>query len=413
MAPKGKASVVEVPVEDPAEEEEPPAEEEPVAKKPYVPVHPPKNPHFYPARGPLKPHMQQVLSEPDLRREYLGLPHGQSQVHADPAKGHADYRKGLTKLLTGLERQTAKRKHLARKEEESAKYREETRQAHQLFLASNRMEKQKPAWTYTDGPTNFEQPELYEHGPSQTCSRNQMLTGMFDVPHPDFRPPHFECNVHGGWNYFDTNLRGETLYEFKDKAWQKTPMSPQELKFQDRLDKSIERMTAQSAQDALNNTQGFVKKQRVFDAAGEHSCLKRGKQPWAEKRQTHHTFFQTYPPYKPGDFPYETGIGPFITETDRAFSYKRQIIIGKDNQRKSFWQCPKGQMSGSNRRQVRAQELLFANTRGATELRPPSPTVKRHVLLRGTGSLSFSCFKDALVQPPYERFSPGDCSEPP
>merc|ERR1712054_692175 len=359
-----------------------------------------------------RPHMQQVLSEPDLRREFLGLPAGQSQVHADPAKGHADYRKGLTKLLQGLEKQTAKRRHLARKEEETAKFREEMRQGHQLFLASNRMEKQKPAWTYTDGPNFFEQPQLYEQGESKVCDRNQMLTGIFDVPHPDFRPPHFECNVHGGWNYFKTNWRDEQLCEFKDKTWQKTPMSAQELKFQERLDRSIERMTAQSAQDAFNRTTGFVKKQRVMDAAGEHSCLKRGKKPWTDQAVTTHTFFQEYPPYKPGDFPYETSLGPYITEPDRAMSYRRQIINGRDQQ-KSFWHCPKEQMSGSNRRQVRAQELLFTNTRGATELRPPSPTVKRNVLLRGTGSLSFTCFKDALVPPPYERFSPGDRSEPP
>lgn len=355
--------------------------------------------------------MQQVLSEPDVRADFLGLK-GESQVHANPAKGHEDYRKGLSGLLRGLEKQTAKRKGLARKQADTAKYREEMRQAHQLFLQSARMDKQKAAWTYCDGPEFFERPQLYEQGESKVCDRNQMLTGIFDVPDPNFRPPHFECNVHGGWNYFKTNLRNEELYEFKDKEWQRTPMSPQEMRFKERLDKSIERMTALSATDALNNTTGWVKKQRVNDAAGEHSCLKRGKKPWGEQQVSTHTFFQTYPPYKPGDHVYETGMGPYVTETDRAMSYEKNIINGRDQQ-KSFWSRPKDAMSGSNRRQVRAQELLFANTRGATALSPPSPTMKRRVLLKGTGSLSFTHLKDALIQPPFERFSPTDISEPP
>jgi hypothetical protein len=274
------------------------------------------------------------------------------------------------------------------------------------------MEKQKPAWTYTDGPEAFERPLLYEHGPSKICDRNQMLTGIFDVPHPDFRPPHFECNTHGGWNYFKTNLRGEENYEFKDKEWQKTPMSPEEVRFKAKLDKSIERMTAESAKDALNNTSGWVKKQNIYSTARDHSCHKRVLKPWTDQAVSTHTFFSTYPPYKPGDHFFHTGVAPFITETDRANSHKRNIINGKDQQ-KSFWKGPPDNMSGSNRRQVIAQELLFANTRGATGLAPHPPTVKKKVLLRGTGSLSFTSFKDALVEPPFERFSPTDISEPP
>lgn len=274
------------------------------------------------------------------------------------------------------------------------------------------MEKQKPAWTYTDGPENFERPQLYEQGPSPVCDRNQMLTGIFDVPHPHFRPPHFECNTYGGWNYCKTNLRGEELYEFKDKEWQKTPMSPEEVRFKAKLDKSIERMTAESAKDALNNTSGWVKKKHIANTARDHSCHKRVLPPWTQEAVTSHTFFQTYPPYKRGDHVYTTALGPYITESDRANSYKRNIINGRDQQ-KSFWKGSPDEMSGSNRRQVMAQELLFANTRGATGLCPHPPTVKGKVLLRGTGSLSFTSFKDALVQPPFERFSPTDISEPP
>jgi len=274
------------------------------------------------------------------------------------------------------------------------------------------MEKQKPAWTYSDGPDFFERPQVYEQGESKICDRNQMLTGIFDVSHPDYKPPHFEMNVYGGWAPHKKNIRNEELYEFKDKAWQGTPMSPGEHKFKERLQRSIERATAQSHQDALDKTSGWVKKQKLHETIGDHSCLKRTKRPWADQAVTTHTFFQTYPAYKPGDNKYETGLGPHITEADRGLSYTRNVIAGKDHQ-KSFWSPPKEPMSGTNRRKVTAQTLLFANTRGATALCPPSPTVKRKVLLKGTGSLSFTHFKDALVEPPYERFAPTGIGEPP
>jgi len=92
-------------------------------------------------------------------------------------------------------------------------------------------------------------------------------------------------------------------------------------------------------------------------------------------------------------------------------NYQKQIIVGNE-QKKSFWRCPTNYVTGTNRRQVRAQELLFQNTRGATGLQPPSPNLKRKILLKGTGFLSFTHFKDALLQP-LQSFSPGDRSEPP
>merc|ERR1711865_474967 len=115
------------------------------------------------------------------------------------------------------------------------------------------------------------------------------------------------------------------LYEFKDKEWQKTPMSPGEMKYKERLTRSIERMTKETHTDALNATTGYVKKARVMANAGEHSCLKRIKEPFGHQDVTNHTFFHTYPAYKPGDHEYETGLSKYIVQTDRALSYKRNM----------------------------------------------------------------------------------------
>jgi len=385
-----------------------------------------------PPQGPGRP-LYQSASAPDLgttiRTQHLGAQPkvDQTQVHAD----HTDYRKGLHKLLRGLDVQAKKRKAAFTRRVENEKADMEMHRSHQLFLESSRMDKQKSAWTYTDAPNFFELPQRYEQGESKTCSRNKLLTGIYDVDHPDFRPPHNECNVkyptnaastiHAtGWRYFQTNLKNEYLEEFRDKTWQGTtgegewqgmPLYPKETMYKERLDKSKERIKQETHKDALDATNGSVKVQKLYATLGSHSCLKRGNKPWVEQRVSTHTTFNEYPPYKPGDHIYDCTLQPYIVESDRGRNYQRQIIVG-DESHKSFWKCPSGALSGTNRRQVQAQELSFHNMRGATGLRPPSPSLKRKVLLKGTGSLSFTHFKDALLQP-IERFSPGDRSEPP
>jgi hypothetical protein len=423
-----KAEKVDV-EEPPAEEEESEHVSEPnEPPSPYKPVHVPKNPLLFPPRGPGRPHMQQVLSEPDLRRRFLAMPHENTDLHlqadklappshdyAQGTRSHEHYREGLGDLLRTLEKQTHKKKERDRIRDHTEKCADEMRRAHQLFLEGSRVGKQKSAWTYTDAANFFEYPQLYEQGESMTCSRNQLLTGIFDVPHPDFKPPHHEPNVHGTWNYFQSNIHNEQLYEFRDKEWQGTALSPQEKMFKERLERSVADMTATASKDAFMNTTGSVKKTRVYEAAGDHSCLKRIKKPFVDQQVSTHTFFHTHPPYKPGDHEYETGIQKYIVEPDRAMSHTRQVIVGDETSgsRKSFWKCPSGPLSGTNARQTKAKTLLSFNIRGCKQLTPKAPDLKRKVLLKGTGSLSFTTFKDALQPPTYECFSPADRSGPP
>lgn len=439
----------EPPEEEAAEEEEEAEEDVPAA--PYQPVYAPKNQMFFPPRGPGRPVLRQILSEPDLRKEFFGLPgdmgqlhetpaaarehrkeflelsYAQSQGHEDPVRRIEEHRRELANDLRRLDAQSKRRKENARRVAETHQAKEDMRNAHQRFLENSRSGKQRQAWTYCDPPGFFENPQRYEQGEAVTCSINKILTGIYDVNHPDYKPAHHECNVYGTWNNFTYNNRGDQLYEFRDKKFQQTPMGPTELKFQERLDRSIEMMTAASKKDALDQTTGYVKKQKIEAGVAPHSALKRGKptldstgkptfksEPWRDQQVSTHTYFESPDKKitKPGESEYETGLPKYIVEADRAMSYKKGMFISTPSQ-KSFWNPPTKDMTGTNRRQAKAKELLHRNTRGATGLSPSAPDLTRPILLKGTGTLSFVHNKKALLQPPYERFSPGDTSLPP
>merc|ERR1719408_447708 len=144
-------------------------------------------------------------------------------------------------------------------------------------------------------------------------------------------------------------------------------MTEEEMKTKAKLDASVERMTALAKQDALDQTTGYIRKQTMENSLDDHSCLRRVKKPWVEQRVTTHTYFHTH---KPGDFEYDETLIMFIQDADRSKDNSCNIIVG-DHRKKSFWRYPASPVVPPNRRQVRAQELLFQNARGATGLRPP------------------------------------------
>jgi hypothetical protein len=323
----------------------------------------------------------------------------------------------LGSLLSGLAAQTKKRENAAELQVSSEKAKVIMQREHQAFLESTRSGHEKIPFANTDKCVLdfFEKKQLYEKGGSGTCSVNKQLTGIYDVTDPNFKPPHSEANIYGGWTYFKTNARNEQLYEFRDKPWQRTPLhrySPKELQYKDKLERSIERITRETKHDALCATTGSIRKQNLNETLGDHSCLKRSKPPWTTQAVTTHEIFAPIAAYKPGDREYESGMEKYVEHPDRAVSHTTGVIVG-DEHKKNFWKSPSSPLSGSNFRQVKAQELLHANTRGCIGLKPSPPTMKRKVLLKGTGSLSFSHFKDALVQPTFVAMSPADRSGPP
>lgn len=481
MAARKKAAKEEPPPEEPlAEEQEENGEDENAEKEDERP----KRTLLHLPRGPGRPVVGQVLSflsEPhlkeDLRQTFSSF--GSEGVEVNHRDTHMEFRKTLQQDLQYLDMQTTKRKAEAKRRRETERYLESARLGHQKFLENARLGKQRPPWTYTDAP-GFMEPPIYEQGEALTCNRNEFMCGIYSVQHPDYKPPHAECdsqpNVYGTWTPFQTNIRNEMLYEFRDKEWQGTKMSPADKMFKERLDRSIERATQLTKQDALDRTSGVHKKEMMMKTAPEFSCLKKTKAAWHTQQVSTHTYFEE-PKHaytfkarcpnghemenlgkakasgwtcggiknhggcrsgitgqngpagiyqygckkcnyylckncydQPGDC-YDTSINMYIEQPDRAMSYKKNMITA--NGSKSFWKPPTKGVLGTTRRLQTAQELLHRNMRGCTGLKPtPSPT-RRTMLLKGTGSLSFTHFKDALQEPTFPCFSPCDRSGPP
>jgi len=79
---------------------------------------------------------------------------------------------------------------------------------------------------------------------------------------------------------------------------------------------------------------------------------------WNDQEITTHTYFSSPAPYKPGDHEYETGLPEYVTQPERAMSFKKEFILGDAN-RTLFWESPgPGSVKGTTRRHRKARELL-------------------------------------------------------
>lgn len=365
------------------------------------PVEPELNHHgthlLFPPRGPGRPTLRQVLSEPTLRSDFLGAPgataaekssrrHWASEAEArwQDFQGDASvrgavekavksereaYRGGIEDLMRGLDVQCAARKqeHRRRQQTEKALLRVENRNAR--FLKSEQERCLRPAWTYTDPSDYFERPmgAPIDTSESLTYVKNRFLQGLYDSP--EWKPPHWESNVHGGWNFHSRNDHGEVLQQFGDKA--KHRLDPKEVMYATRLEEVKKRSTELEFQDAVLrgerppepgpagiSAMGKYKQQRVLNSMEEHSCLKRTNKEWKDQQVTTHTVFSSPPAYKPGDHEYETGLLNYVTQPERAMSFKREFIAG-DPDRTNFWKSPKpGALKGTTMRHTKAKELL-------------------------------------------------------
>lgn len=350
---------------------------------------------LFPPRGPGRPTLRKVLSEPTLRGDFLGPPgataaekssrrHWATEAEArwtdfqgDAATRRtvtealtaerADFRQGIDELMRGLDVQCAARKeeHRRRRQTEKALLLVENR--NQRFLKAEQERSLRPAWTYCDPSDYFERPQPIDNTGGTTYVKNRFLQGMFDVP--GIKPPHSESNVHGGWNFHSRNDKGEVLKLFAEKP--KHRLEPKEVMYANRLEEAKKTATDLEFQDAVVrgerppvpgiaglNAMGKYKQQRVFNSMGDHSCLKRTKKEWKDQQVTTHTFFHSYDAYKPGDNEYETGMETYVVQPERTMSFKKDFICG-DGERKSFWKSPRaGHVHGSTRRHTKAKELL-------------------------------------------------------
>lgn len=300
---------------------------------------------LFPARGMPRPILGQVLSAPSLRTEFM--------AHEN-VPDRTQYRESWDDLMSHLDVQCAQRKddHKRRIETEIAVLK--TRDSHKRMENSEAMF-ERPDWTYCDPADYFEKPRpgtLQE--PSNQYHKNDLLQGMYTCS--EYKPPHWEYNVHGGWSPFDRNLRGRSLDMFGTKVPRQ--MDPKEKMYAERLEKKLAKAKAKEKQDVLERTMGIYKKKKIEANADPFSCLKRELPAWQDQRVYTHEIFSEPERDKPGDHEYETGLPEHITQPDRALSYERDFICG-DPERTTAWKAPKaGVLKGSKVRALRAKVLL-------------------------------------------------------
>lgn len=329
-----------------ARADESPAESRRASHELSVVRPPPAMNHLlFPPRGAWRPTLTQVLSEPSFRSEFLGL--------EQPRESQQDYRKSMASLSTHLDQQIVQREYQKKRRDEAEKAVIRLRQQDEQAMELERAMEQRPAWTYCDPADYFERPKI-DNTESLQYLKNEFLQGMYNTP--VYKPPHWENNVHGGWNYFDRNLRGRSLDIFGEKP--RELLGPTEKKFVDKLDRKLRRAQSLIAKDAFNGTHGHVKKALIEKNAEEFSALKKTKPAWQTQRVYTHEIFSEPAPYAPGDHPYETGLPVHIVQPERALSFERDYICG-DAERKSFWVAPKpGALKGTTVRATHAKELL-------------------------------------------------------
>mmetsp|Transcript_41767 Transcript_41767/g.93565 ORF Transcript_41767/g.93565 Transcript_41767/m.93565 type:complete len:358 (-) Transcript_41767:54-1127(-) len=295
---------------------------------------------YFPPRGMPRPQLTQVLSEPDLRKEFF---------QHEETKDRQQYRQEWSDIMQHLDDQVLKRKkdHKRRIESEVALNR--ARDAHRRSEKAVSLQAEKPPWNYPEPMEYFEQPRpglLMEA--SNTFHKNDLLMGIFDTPND--KPAHWEFDTFGGWAPFVSS--SSLAKDAKEK-----PMDAKAKMYQERLERKLRKAKELERQDEAKKY-GALKKKQLEENANEFSCLKREKPAWTEQRVYTHEIFSNPEPYQAGDFYYETGIGEHITQPDKSKDYARGVICG-DGVRKSFWkEPPGGAVKGTAMRALRAKALL-------------------------------------------------------
>jgi len=335
---------------------------------------PDRNNLCFPPRGKNRPTMRQIMSEPNLRAEFMG----QTQLHAEDRREAEPerYHQGLEDIFAELDAGKAVLSKQKKREAEARRNYLRSIADQERLLASESVGHERTPWALTDKCMldYFNDPiALLDKDISRTNSKNNVLMGIFDVKDERFRPAHHEFDVHGGWNNFKTNERDAKIDFFedylgnylrvKDGADRPRKLGPTELPFREKLDRKLAKATDENHRDQMAKTCGYMKKQRIEENAEEFGALKRGKPPfdkppWNDSKDPKLGYFSQPEPYVPGDHPYTTGMPKYVLTSDRALSSKRDYIAG-DAERTSFWKAPKaGHQGGSSNMHAHAQDLV-------------------------------------------------------
>jgi hypothetical protein len=298
--------------------------------------------YLFPPRGPGRPGLLQVQSEPTLR----GLS-GVREDQAQPSETFED-------LLQALDEQRAARLKREKRAKliERARAKKE-REVERYARSQSWGAPELPPWNEPD-PGGYFQPPTYETGEQGAFMKNTFLQGMYDVP--GIKPPHSDVVTGPAWKYHRNNDKNEERGLF-EKA--RSRMGRRELKYMDRLDKKMEAAQLLEQKDA-EILYGAAKRKHMLATAPEFSSLKGVKDHWHAQRVTTHVTFSKPEPYDSGDNEYDTDLPQHIMQADRATSFAKDFICGDTNGgTKSFWRPPKaGNVAGTTHKHDHAQELL-------------------------------------------------------
>eukprot|EP00746_Dinoflagellata_sp_MGD_P022634 gnl/MRDRNA2_/MRDRNA2_152944_c0_seq1.p1 gnl/MRDRNA2_/MRDRNA2_152944_c0~~gnl/MRDRNA2_/MRDRNA2_152944_c0_seq1.p1 ORF type:complete len:383 (+),score=68.66 gnl/MRDRNA2_/MRDRNA2_152944_c0_seq1:70-1218(+) len=332
---------------------------------------------------------------PDLRLypprkvHNVGLLDPHPSEHPEPRgpihpEDHDDYRQSLLKFTAQLsETQSNKRKQNAeRAQVRLAQAR--ARKANKLAEKSAAMNQDRIPWTYCDPPGFFS--KIVDAQVSVEFTKNRFLQGLYDTvpvrddPNeramtrkgllPPGRPPHYENNVKGKWNFHGRNEKEEMLYQFGKPP--RSRMSPQEIEIEDKLDARKEEIQENIHQDAVRATTGDMRRADMLARSKTWSALHRGRLPpgvkkrdpvpdkvqamWVDQQVATHTYFSKPEDVPPGAEPYKQDLDRYVHAAARTFNFDRDFITGQSSQQ-SFWHPPASALLGSRNR-ANAAELM-------------------------------------------------------
>lgn len=312
-----------------------------------------------PVRGPCRPGLRKILSEPSLRTDFYGKnvaassadPHRATLVGAEslggadsPGEYLPEYRAGLADLFATMDAQTKWKE----------KERRRVRAAEQVMLrgererlANARETVHDPVpWSPCDPPGYFEQPKIDN-------TESPTLPAKAQARHTE--NPAMKT-LEAGWSNDYCNDKGQMLAEFGTKAYHR--LGPTERRFADKLAATLSTNDRLMKQDAKNKTSGAYKRS-LIRAASDVALSKNSRDPWKEPRKELR-YFQRPQVDEPGTTN-KPALRPYIEQPDRTNNGELGFICASMDGKKSHWHPPVGKkVAGSVKLLTEAKVLIAA-----------------------------------------------------
>lgn len=313
-------------------------------------------PFLLPLRsGPPRPTLQQAISDPCLRKTYLGLnDEGDGSAENEGTTRSlacsASVVEGFDDLALQLDKTAAARKALM---EEQLGDQRRKRFYERLHLRSEKANKYQPKAWVLQVPAGHEINDMTgQRIGGGTTGASSVAGGIYG---PGIKPPHADID-NGDWCRAHTkNKKGEIIGFFQPKTYE--VMGPTERKFADRLTNTLERHTKADVNALRDQTDGARKRQIILDGASPGSALG-GCMPWVSSDMSNHKFFSYVSPLNHGDF-LSPDTQRAILQPDRTTNNELDIVVN-DGGKSSFWHQPAARSSVGSSKAVQEAHRLFS-----------------------------------------------------